>query len=325
MRAGLRFAWASRDLRRILFRASLFFFFANVAWALLPMVARDVLGGSAGFYGAMLGAIGAGAVLGAMVMPPLRKKLSADGLVLTASLMIAGILAAISFKPPQIAGIVLALFLGAAWIAVLTTLNAMAQGVLPNWVRGRGLAIYLMAFNGATTAGSLCWGAVGERIGVPSTLLVGGALLVIAALVAHRYKLPTADADLTPSNHWPEPAIAEQVDHDRGPVLVTVEYKVKAQDRSGFFDSLTLLSQERRRDGAYAWGMTEDTADSERILEWFFVESWAEHLRQHRRVSVADADLQSEVVKFHSGAQPPKVAHYVALEKPMMQTGPLDT
>ena len=201
----------------------------------------------------------------------------------------------------------------------------MAQGVLPNWVRGRGLALYLMAFNGAMTAGSLCWGAVGERIGVPSTLLVGGTLLAIVALVAYRYKLPAAEADLTPSNHWPEPAIAEQVEHDRGPVLVTVEYKVKAQDRSAFFDSLTLLSHERRRDGAYAWGMTEDTADSERILEWFFVESWAEHLRQHRRVSVADADLQSEVVKFHAGAQPPKVAHYVALEKPLMQTGPLHT
>ena len=51
------------------------------------------------------------------------------------------------------------------------------------------------------------------------------------------------------------------------------------------------LSQERLRDGAYAWGVVEHTGDAERVVEWFFVESWAEHLRQHHRVSHADADL----------------------------------
>jgi predicted MFS family arabinose efflux permease len=315
MRAGLRYAWASGDLRRILFRTVLFFFFGNAAWALLPMVARDVLGGGAGFYGAMLGAIGAGAVLGALVMPAVRKKLSTDGLVLAASLMMALILAALSLRPPQAFGLFMALLFGAAWIVVLTTLNATTQGVLPNWVRGRGLAVYLMVFNGAMTAGSLLWGMVGDRIGIASTLLAGGILLAIAALIGHFFKLPAGEADLTPSHHWPEPAIVVPPDNDRGPVMVTVEYRVRAQDRSAFFEAIERLSQERRRDGAYAWGVSEDTADPERMLEWFFVESWAEHLRQHRRVSAADADVQAEVARYHSGGKPPVVAHYVALDR----------
>jgi hypothetical protein len=76
------------------------------------------------------------------------------------------------------------------------------------------------------------------------------------------------------------------------------------------------LSHERRRDGAYAWGISEDAAARDRILEWFFVESWAEHLRQHRRVSKADADLQAAVATFHAGPSPPKVSHYLALDRP---------
>jgi hypothetical protein len=62
------------------------------------------------------------------------------------------------------------------------------------------------------------------------------------------------------------------------------------------------------------WGVTEDAADPERIVEWFMVESWAEHLRQHKRVSRADADLQSQALKYHMAPEPPRVGHYLALE-----------
>lgn len=316
VRAGFRFALASTDLRRILFRTAVFFLFANVAWALMPLVARQVLGGGAGFYGAMLGAAGAGAVAGAFFLPRLRARLGADGLVLAASLLMAAILAVLSLSPPQWAGLGLALLFGAAWIAVLTTLNATTQSVLPNWVRGRGLAVYLMTFNGAMTASSLAWGAVGEAAGIPHALMAGGICLAIAALFLHRYKLPESEADLTPSHHWPEPAIADPVDHDRGPVLVTIEYKVRPGDREAFVAALAQLSQERRRDGAYQWGMSEDAADPCSIMEWFFVESWAEHLRQHQRVSHADADVQAAAVRFHSGSEPPRVSHYLAIDKP---------
>jgi MFS family permease len=315
VRAGYRYVRASKEMHRVLLRTALFFLFANVAWALLPLVARDVLGGGAGFYGMILGAIGAGAILGAIALPRLRKALDSDGLVLTASLAMAAILVGLSFGPPQWIGIAVALVFGAAWITVLTTLNATTQGILPNWVRGRGLAVYLMVFNGAMTLGSVTWGAVGDAIGVPSTLIVGGICLALVALIAHRFKLPTGEADLTPSNHWPEPLLAEPVAHDRGPVMVTVEYRVRPHDLAEFMKTLDRLSHERQRDGAYAWGVSEDAESPERVIEWFFVESWAEHLRQHRRVSKADADLQAEARKFHAGDGAPKVTHYLAVER----------
>jgi MFS family permease len=266
-------------------------------------------------YGFLLGAIGAGAIGGALLMPRLQQRLDADGLVLVASLTTAAVAAGLALGPPRELAIILSLPLGAAWITVLTTLNATTQSVLPNWVRGRGLAVYLMVFNGAMALGSIGWGVLAEVIGVPATLLTGASGLSVAALIAKRSPLPLGEADLKPSNHWPEPLVSEAVQGDRGPVMVTIAYRVRLKDRPAFLESLALLAAERRRDGAYAWGISEDAADPERLLEWFFVESWAEHLRQHHRVSRADADLQLATQRFHASAEPPKVEHFLNLRK----------
>ncbi len=96
--------------------------------------------------------------------------------------------------------------------------------------------------------------------------------------------------------------------------MILVEYRVTSDNRMLFLKALTELSEERRRDGAYGWGVTEDAADPDRIVEWFMVESWAEHLRQHKRVSNADAALQRAVIGFHIGPNEPTVRHLLALE-----------
>lgn len=312
-RAGLRYARASRELHVVLLRAFCFFALASSVWALLPLVARGLLGGGAGFYGILLGAVGLGAIGGALVMPKLREHLDADGLMLGAALVTAAVMAGLSFAPPQWVAVASLLLLGGAWITALTTLNGTAQSILPNWVRGRSLAVYLTVFNGAMTAGSLAWGAVAEGVGVPAALLIGAAGLVIVGGISHVIKLPKGEADLVPSNHWPEPLTATPIENDRGPVLILVEYRIAPSDRVPFLQALERLSAERRRDGAYAWGVTEDAADPGLMLEWFQVESWAEHLRQHRRVSKADADVQEEVLRFHQGPQRPVVRHLLAV------------
>jgi MFS family permease len=315
-RAGLRYTRSSRPLHVVLLRATIFFAFASAVWALLPLVARQLLGGDASFYGILLGAVGVGAIGGALVMPKLRERLNSDGLLLGAAVVTAWVMGILALAPPKIVAVVVLLFLGAAWITALTTLNGTAQSVLPNWVRGRGLAVYLTVFNGAMTAGSLGWGAVGEAVGIQSTLLIGAAGLLVAGFVMYRVKLPAGEADLVPSNHWPEPLVAEPVAHDRGPVLILIEYKVEKRHRGAFLHALDQLSQERRRDGAYGWGVTEDSADPEKIVEWFMVESWAEHLRQHKRVSNADADLQGRVLAYHAGADKPVVRHFLTIDRP---------
>ena len=313
-RAGIRYARASRELHVVLLRAAVLFVFSSSVWALLPLVARQMLGGTAGFYGILLGAVGAGAIGGAVLLPRLRQRLNADGLVLLAAVITAAVMALLSLAPPQWLAVLLLLALGAGWIIALTSLNGAAQGVLPNWVRGRGLAIYLMVFNGAMAAGSLLWGLIAQEIGVAATLLTGGIGLLVISLAFHRIRLPEGEADLQPSNHWPEPLLNTPVENDRGPVMIQVEYRVRLEDRPQFLRTLHQLSRVRRRDGAYAWGLTEHTADPQCVMEWFMVESWAEHLRQHQRVSHADADLQQAALQFHIGPEKPQVHHFLSLD-----------
>ncbi len=312
-RAGLRYARASHELHIVLFRAFLFFAFGSAVWALLPLIARNLLKGDASFYGVMLGAVGAGAIVGALLLPRLRRWLSTDGLMLAAALVSVAAMVGLSLAPPKLLALPILLALGMAWIVALTTLNGTAQSILPNWVRGRALAVYLTVFNGAMTGGSLGWGLVAQELGVPLTLQVCAAAFALVALLCHRVALPTGEADLVPSNHWPEPLVSGEVEHDRGPVLILIEYRIRQGDRAAFHRVLKRLSAERRRDGAYGWGVTEDSANPERIVEWFMVESWAEHLRQHRRVSKADADLQTEVLAFHLGPDKPVVQHLLTL------------
>lgn len=319
LRAGLRYARASRDLHRILWRAVLFFAFASAVWALLPIVARQEIGGGPSFYGLLLGSVGAGAIAGAILLPRARVRLGQDRLVLAATLVTAGATTLLALTNSEIVAIIATFVLGIAWIAMLTTLNSIMQAILPNWIRGRGLAIYLTAFNGAMAAGSLGWGFLAQEIGTDATLIAAGLCLIVVAALAHRAPLPTGEGDLTPSLHWPEPAMAEPIAHDRGPVMIMVTYRILQADRAAFLTALERLSEERWRDGAYSWGISEDAADPERIVEWFFVESWAEHLRQHKRISKADADIQAEARRFHQGMEPPLVQHFLAIDKPGRQ------
>ena len=315
-RAGLRYARASHELHIVLLRAFLFFAMASSVWALLPLVARQLLEGGPGFYGILLGAVGLGAIVGAVIMPRLRKYLSADGLLLTSALVTSSVMALLSLAPPKWLAVSSLLILGAAWITALTTLNGVAQAILPNWVRGRSLAVYLTVFNGAMAAGSLAWGIIAQGIGVPLALLSGAVGLAAIGSSAHRIKLPKGESDLMPSKHWPEPLTATPVEYDRGPVLIQIEYRVALEDRAAFLKILARLSAERRRDGAYAWGITEDSSDPSLLLEWFQVESWAEHLRQHKRVSKSAAGIQEEVLRFHQGEERPVARHFLTFNHP---------
>jgi hypothetical protein len=112
--------------------------------------------------------------------------------------------------------------------------------------------------------------------------------------------------------HWPAPVVAGEMAHARGPVMVTLEYRIDPAERKAFLAAMGELGAERRRDGAFAWGVFEDAADPARYVEYFMLESWIEHLRQHERVTHADRILQERVRHFHQGDTPPMVTHLLA-------------
>ena len=72
------------------------------------------------------------------------------------------------------------------------------------------------------------------------------------------------------------------------------------------------LGRVRRRYGAYRWGLYRDVADRSHFVETFLVESWVEHLRQHRRGTADDRQLIDRVRSFHVGDAPPRVSHLLS-------------
>jgi MFS family permease len=312
--AGLRYARHNPHLRGTLMRAIGFFLFASAYWALLPLVARQQIAGGAGLYGVLLGVIGIGAVSGAFLLPRLKAKLGPDRLMAVGALgqALAMVLYGLAREP--VMALAASVIAGASWIAALATLSVSAQVALPDWVRGRGLALYTTVFFGCLALGSAAWGEIAVWVGLPDAHFLAAAGAVAAIPLTWRWKLHTgAGTDLTPSMHWPAPITAQDIAEDRGPVLVTVEYRIRPQDREAFLAALAPLEHERRRDGAYRWGVFEDAAEQGRIVEVFLIESWMEHLRQHERVTNADRLVQEAVHRFQmSGA--PKVTHFIAAE-----------
>jgi MFS family permease len=314
IRAGFRHARNNPHLRATLIRGAAFFLFASAYWALLPLVARNQIAGGPDLYGFLLGAIGAGAVGGAFALPWLKAKLGPDRLVAAGSIGTAVAMGLFGLARDPATGISASVIAGVSWIAVLSSLNVSAQVALPEWVRGRGLAMFVTTFFGAISLGSAIWGQFAGMAGLPAAHFMAAAGALAAIPLTWRWKLQTgAGIDLTPSMHWPAPIVAHDVEQDRGPVLVTVEYRIAPQDREPFLAALEKLGHERRRDGAYAWGVFEDAAVEGRMLETFLVESWLEHLRQHERVTNADRVLQDAVHRFHTGGTP-KVTHLIASE-----------
>jgi MFS family permease len=313
IRSGVRYAHGSAALRATLVRAASFFLFASAFWALLPLVVRGPLAGGPALYGTLLAGVGIGAVAAALLLPKLKARLGADGMVMAGTGLLAVSMALLALLPTAVLALPACLLAGLAWIAVMSSLNVSAQLALPAWVRSRGLAVSLAVFFGSMTAGSILWGLLAGLVGPSGALLVAAAgALAGVPLSRPWHLLGDSTPDLSPSGHWPAPVLDEAVATDGGPVLVTVEYEIDPSDGAAFVTAIDALSHARRRDGAFFWQVFTDAENPRRRIEAFMLESWVEHLRQHERVTVEDRRVQEQVRTLHRGGGPPRVTHLVA-------------
>jgi branched-subunit amino acid transport protein len=314
MRTGLRHARYNPNLNATLIRATAFFVFASAYWALLPLVTRSQIAGGPALYGLLLGIIGASAVGGAFLLRWLREKLGADRLLSIATLASAVATGLFALAHDSATAVVASLIAGASWISAVASLNVSAQIALPEWVRGRGLAVYVTVMFGALTIGSAIWGELAAVVGLTTALLIAAAGAIIAIPLTRAWKVQTgAVDDLSPSMHWPAPITTSAIEPDRGPVLVTVEYHIDPKNREPFLHALGRSARVRRRDGAYDWGIFEDPAKEGRFIETFLTDSWLDHLRQHQRVTKADRIMEQLVRRFQVG-DGPKTTHLIGAQ-----------
>ena len=313
IRVGMRFVMHTRSLQAVLIRGIAFFVFASATWSLFPLIVRRELGRGPETYGLLLTCIGVGAVAGAIVLPRLRAKLSRDVLVAGASVLYA--LAALMLAHVQNLGLLVVAMLatGVAWISILSALQVAAQMTLPAWVRARGLAAFVVVLMGGMALGSILWGQVATRIGIPAALTTAALGMAVAIGLTWRFKLGHHQAlDFTPSMEWPAPVLAEIPEPDSGPVMAMIEYRVQPGKHAEFVAAMQAVREMRRRNGAYFWELFHDAADPDRFVECFMDESWLEHLRQHERVSVADREIQRRAKQFLVEGESTRTTHLLA-------------
>lgn len=313
MRAGLRYARHAPELKAVLVRGIAFFVFASAPWALLPLIVRQELQSGPGTYGLFMACLGVGAIVGALVLPRVHARIARDKLVASATVCYAVATLAIAHSGNVYAAGAAMLLTGAAWICVVSSLMTAAQAALPAWVRARGLALFWVVFMGGMTGGSVLWGQTASWFGIPIALTLASVGAIMGLVASWRFGIGQHETDdLSPSLSWPTPMTDDAFEVDRGPVMVTVEYLIDPAQSEAFAHAMHAMRRLRRRDGAFMWELFDDIEHPARKVECFMVESWAEHLRQHQRVTVADRDLIATVRAFHLGDAAPKVTHLVA-------------
>ena len=309
LRAGARYIRHSLITRRILLRSILFVGPGAALWALLPLVATQQMGLEAAGFGFLLGAMGVGAVGGAVVMPWLQSRVSASQLIGGASLVYAIALltlALVTNVPLVVAVLVMA---GAAWLIVLSSLGAAMQMFLPVWVRARGLSAHAVVFVGGQAIGAFAWGLLGQYAGLAAAFVIAAAVTAVGAATLVVWPLiDTSRLDRSTVSHWGEPNLAFEPDPDEGPVLVSLTYSISPERADDFLAVMEAVRRSRQRTGASRWGLYQDGEDPRRFVEVYLVPSWREHLQQHTdRLTGADQELEERAVALADG--PPEVAH----------------
>ncbi|UTV41780.1 MFS transporter (plasmid) [Ensifer adhaerens] len=298
IRASIRYARHAPGVTRILHQSVIFFGVASAPWALLPIVATDRLDLDSGGYGALLGAIGVGALGAALLLSKLQQLLGPYVLSI-ANLGCATACAALAFATNEPFAMVTVAFFGAGWIIVLTMLNVGIQNSVAGWVRARMLALYVVAYFGAFTTGSLVWGKSADLLGVPETLIVAGLVGLVTTPLLARMAKGIVYPDLSPvACH--EPGLHLVPDDDHRAVLVSTDYHIAPENAHAFIAAMAELRESRLRTGAFAWRHWTDPNDASFHRESYMVESWTEHLRQSLRRTVTDEATEKRVSELAS-------------------------
>lgn len=314
MRIGLQHVKESPQMRIIVLRVFLFFLQTAALLALLPLVARNLDGGSgAGMFTAMMACMGGGAVLAALQFTRLRERYDRDQFVKVGTLGHALMSTLIVTLPTAWVALPAMTLAGAAWISVANSLSVAAQMVLPNWVRARGMSIFQMALMGGTAIGAGLWGQIADLSSVPTAVIAAALAGVVALFALRRWKIEGGiDEDLTPLPPVTPTDLAQPVGPQEGPVMVVVEYLIDPARAGEFAAVMRATRRARLRQGALSWGLFRDASMQGRYVEYFVDENWIEHLRRLERFTAADRGLREQRLAFHLGDGPPRVQRYVA-------------
>ena len=322
---GVRYAAMSPRLHAVLLRAFLFGVGASAVPALMPLVARHTVAGGPLLFGVLLGAFGVGAVGGALISGRLRQRLTSESLIRRTAPAFALAAVVVGFSPSLMLTLPALVVCGLAWILSLSTFNVTVQMSVPRWVVARMLAVYQMTTFGGMAAGAWIWGALAQGAGIEVAHALSAAVLLVCTLVGLRWPLPRVDdLNLDPIMRWREPQTDVPILPRSGPVVISVEFRIRNEDVPEFLETMTEPRRIRRRDGALGWTLSRDLADHEVWIERYAFPTWADYVRSNLRFTYDDAEASDHIRDLHVGPERPIVRRVIERSAdPVEQSGRL--
>jgi MFS family permease len=178
---------------------------AGMFYALTPAFGKTTLGATPLSYGMMIGAMGAGAVLGATILKPLRQLVHPRALVTTTMLFFATGSAVVANVSTVTLAMILFVPAGVGWLGTFSSLSALVQVWAPDEVRARVIALYSMAHLATWATAASLGGVVADRIGIRVAMMTGALVCAASAFVTWKLGLPPSFSGVRVAPQPPPP------------------------------------------------------------------------------------------------------------------------
>ena len=312
--SGVRYIANSPSIRIVLARTLITGVIGGSVSALMPLVARDLLHGGAQTYGIMLGAFGMGAVIGALNITEVRRRMSGEAAVRACALAMGGAIAAVALSRQPVLTAAALVVAGAVWMLAVALFNIGVQLSAPRWVAGRSLAAFQASIAGGIAIGSWGWGRLTDAAGVETALLVSAALMLVSPILGLWLGMPRVGARNEDAEVLADPELRLPLTGRSGPLVVEIEYRVDQESARAFHNLMQEVQLSRQRNGAYGWSIARDIADPELWTERYHCPTWFDYLRQRNRSTQSERALHQRAMDFHLGPDPVRVRRM--LERP---------
>jgi quinol monooxygenase YgiN len=261
-------------------------------------------------FGLLSGAGGFGAILALVGVPHLRRSVGPDTIVAGAMFIQAGVFIALARTDSLTVAFVVLVAAGAAGLAVVSTVMTVLQLVLPAWIRGRGVAIYLLTMQGSLAVGALVWGAVAEQSSLDTAFTTAGAFMATSALLTLPLRLGRyMDMDMDMARLIDDPPAVTSIHDDDGPILLTVSWEIDPAMRDEFVAAMHPVRKALKRQGALRFHLVEDVERPGHMVESFTMATWSEYRRLPQRATMADKAIHQALVDVAGPELPGFTAH----------------
>lgn len=314
MWAGLRYVRHAPPIRKAIVRTLSMAMGTAAIYALVPVVAREILLGGPGTYGVLLGAFGVGAVAFGLSTANVRDRLPIEWSVRMCTLVLALAMFTLSVSPYLVLTATAMMFAGGAWMIAISLLNVSVQIGSPRWVSGRALAAFQAVTAGGLAGGAWLWGHVAQAYGIAIAMQGAGCLMLVGLLIGYLWPLPAKSVAHAAPRRANDPVVKLDITGRSGPIVIEIAYAVLPEQAREFYDVMRLVKRSRERNGAFDVSLARDIGDPVRWTERFHYPTWHDYLRARDRPTVEDRAIRSRASAMQLDGHVPDVR--LMLERP---------